>query len=105
VKNMAITALPARSTESAAGSQRPILQPKRSLAHLHDSGKGEPGNDTWKDDKNSAAAAAFDVGHGQLHPATDTIIWGVAIQARTGTPVSARRQSLYRQFARARCQH
>src|SRR5260370_36132373 len=41
-------------------------------------GKGEPGNDTWKDDKNAAASGGGSTWvTGSYDPATDTIIWGV----------------------------
>ena len=41
-------------------------------------GKGEPGHDTWKDDKNSAASGGGSTWvTGSYDPATDTIIWGV----------------------------
>ncbi len=41
-------------------------------------GKGEPGNDTWKDDKNSAASGGGSTWvTGSYDPATDTIVWGV----------------------------
>src|SRR5229473_1916096 len=41
-------------------------------------GKGEPGHDTWKDDKNAAASGGGSTWvTGSYDPATDTIIWGV----------------------------
>ena len=41
-------------------------------------GKGEPGSDTWKDDKNAAAAGGGSTWvTGSYDPATDTIFWGV----------------------------
>jgi alcohol dehydrogenase (cytochrome c) len=41
-------------------------------------GKGEPGSETWKDDKNAAAAGGGSTWvTGTYDPATDTIIWGV----------------------------
>jgi alcohol dehydrogenase (cytochrome c) len=40
--------------------------------------KGEPGSDTWKDDKNAAAAGGGSTWvTGSYDPATDTIFWGV----------------------------
>ena len=41
-------------------------------------GKGEPGSETWKDDKNAAASGGGSTWvTGSYDPATDTIIWGV----------------------------
>ena len=41
-------------------------------------GKGEPGNDTWKDTNNAAASGGGSTWvTGTFDPATDTIIWGV----------------------------
>jgi alcohol dehydrogenase (cytochrome c) len=41
-------------------------------------GKGDPGHETWKDDKNAAASGGGSTWvTGSYDPATDTIIWGV----------------------------
>jgi len=41
-------------------------------------GKGEPGSDTWKDEKNAAAAGGGSTWvTGSYDPATDTVFWGV----------------------------
>src|SRR5258708_20787284 len=40
-------------------------------------GKGEPGSDTWKDDKNAAASGGGSTwGTGSYDPAPNTVLWG-----------------------------
>jgi alcohol dehydrogenase (cytochrome c) len=82
VKNMAITGVAGAEYGIRGWIAATDLATQKEVWRTHTiPGKGEPGSETWKDDKNAAAAGGGSTWvTGTYDPATDTIIWG------TGNP-------------------
>jgi alcohol dehydrogenase (cytochrome c) len=79
VKNMAITGV-AGAEYGIRGwvAATDLATQKEAWRTFTIPGKGEPGHDTWKDEKNAAASGGGSTWvTGSYDPATDTIIWGV----------------------------
>src|SRR6267378_4498683 len=79
VKNMAITGV-AGAEYGIRGwvAATDLATQKEAWRTFTIPGKGEPGHDTWKDDKNAAASGGGSTWvTGSYDPATDTIIWGI----------------------------
>ena len=79
VKNMAITGVAGAEYGIRGWIAATDLETQKEVWRTYTiPGKGEPGSETWKDDKNAAAAGGGSTWvTGTYDPATDTIIWGV----------------------------
>jgi alcohol dehydrogenase (cytochrome c) len=95
VKNMAITGVagaeygirgwiaatdltPQAATDTTTQKDKKQSEQKEVWRTYTIPGKGEPGSDTWKDDKNAAASGGGSTWvTGSYDPTTDTIYWGV----------------------------
>jgi alcohol dehydrogenase (cytochrome c) len=79
VKNMAITGVAGAEYGIRGWIAATDLGTQKEVWRTHTiPGKGEPGSDTWKDEKNAAAAGGGSTWvTGSYDPATDTVFWGV----------------------------
>ena len=79
VKNMAITGVAGAEYGIRGWIAATDLSTQKEVWRTHTiPAKGEPGHETWKDDKNAAAAGGGSTWvTGSYDPATNTIIWGV----------------------------
>jgi alcohol dehydrogenase (cytochrome c) len=104
VKNMAITGVAGAEYGIRGWIAATDLTTQKEVWRTHTiPAKGEPGADTWKDDKNSSASgggSTWVTGSNQHHCLGHRESW-----PGLGQRVSARRQSLYRQLAGARCRY
>jgi alcohol dehydrogenase (cytochrome c) len=79
VKNMAITGVAGAEYGIRGWIAATDLSTEKEVWRTHTiPGKGEPGSDTWKDDRNASASGGGSTWvTGSYDPATNTLIWGV----------------------------
>ncbi|WP_315836271.1 PQQ-dependent dehydrogenase, methanol/ethanol family [Bradyrhizobium prioriisuperbiae] len=79
VKNMAITGVAGAEYGIRGWIAATDLSSQKEVWRTHTiPAKGEPGSETWKDDKNAQASGGGSTWvTGSYDPATDTIVWGV----------------------------